>query len=133
MPTTIIPLNIRSGVPFTFEFVVTLPSGRSWWTDISQFEILAQIRDLPAYTSRLQFDLSKFFTVTLDAPDAYMVRLFLTGEQTRLITRSGYYDVIMSDVGTTDARAEVLLAGQVLLNSVVTAAKEATGVRSDCG
>ncbi len=121
---TVIPLNIESGIPSNMEFITTLPADRSWWLAREDFEILMQMRDAPNGKGNLILDLTKYLTVEMTGPHTLLTTFKMAGQHTRLICRSGYYDVVMSDVGGLDDRAVVLLRGPVRHKSTVTSEKE---------
>lgn len=120
-----VPFYVTSGIPFGKTIVAVLPAGRDWWTSASQFEILAQVREAPDENSPLILDMAQYMTVTFAAPDTLTIGLRLSGAQTRFITKSGYYDIVMSDKFQVDGLAVVLLKGAVYRDSVVTADTEA--------
>lgn len=116
-----VPFHITSGLPFSKTIEVTLPNGRSWWTSDSQFEVLSQVREGPTESSTLILDIAQFMTVSWSAPDDATITLEMSGADTRLITKSGYYDIILSDLLPTDERAIKILGGPVIQESLVTA------------
>lgn len=116
---------ITAGLPFLKSIVATLPQGRTWWVNRSDFEVLCQIREAADESSPLILDLVQYLTVSFDDADRVTIDLLMAGEETRNVTKSGYYDVILSDVGTRDARAVVLLEGPIKRKVLVTAAMEA--------
>jgi len=125
-----VPFHITAGLPFGKAIEVTLPtvaSGRDWWTAANQFEVLSQIRIADDPTSPLLLDLTQFIDFSFtNFPDTFTITLSLTGADTRLLTQSGYYDIVVSDILTTDARAYKILEGVVYYDSVLTADVEAT-------
>ena len=116
----LVPLYITSGLPCSRTITVTLPTGRAWWTSASQFEVLSQIRESSDESSPLLLDLKQFLTVNL-ATNTVTIVLTISGAKTRLLKKSGYYDMIISDTLNTDSRAFVLVSGPVYRDSVVTA------------
>lgn len=119
-----VPFHITSGLPFTRTIAVTLPTGRTWWTSGTSFEVLSQIREANDFQSKLLLDLKQFLTVTFTAPNSVSIALVMDGEDTRKLNASGYYDLIMSDPFSTDARAIVIISGPVYRTAVVTSEKE---------
>lgn len=117
-----VPFLIKSGIPFSKTIVATLPTGRSWWNDAVDFEVLAQIREGDTYESPLILDIAQFITTTfnplIDA-DEVTLELFMTGADTRLVTTSGFYDIILSDVLAVDDRAIQVVNGPVQRTAVV--------------
>lgn len=119
--TSYVRFNITSGLPFSKVINITFPTGRTWWTNTSQFELLFQIREHSKKNSPLILDMRQFLTVSFINADLLRISLSMTGANTRLVTKSGYYDLIISDVGVTDARAYVVIKGNVTQKSLVTA------------
>ena len=119
-----VPFHITSGLPFGRSIIVTLPNGRDWWTAANEFEVLMQVRKAPNNLATLILDLTQFLTVTFNAPDTVNIDLDMTGADTRLLSMSGHYDVVMSDPFATDDRAEKILDGPVYRESIVTADQE---------
>lgn len=115
-----VPLHITSGLPFAKTVVATLPTGRSWWTSGTQFEVLCQIREAPDYTSTLLLDLKQYLTVIFDDVDEVTILLEMTGADTRKLTKSGHYDMLISDTLAVDERAIRVISGQVFRDVVVT-------------
>ena len=106
---------------------MTLPTGRDWWTAQGEFEVLSQIREAPDYSSSLILDIAQFMTVTFDPgvdADLVTIDLDMTGADTRLVTGSGYYDVVMSDIYAIDDRAFPILQGAVYRTALVTSDTE---------
>ena len=116
-----VPFHITSGLPFSKTIDVTLPNGRAWWTNETQFEVLSQVREGPDENSTLIIDLAQFMTVTWSAPDDASILLEMSGAETRQVTKSGYYDIVLSDLLPTDDRAIKILGGPVIRDTLVTA------------
>lgn len=119
-----VPFHITSGLPFGKTIEVTLPSSRDWWLQANDFEVLSQIREADDPESPLILDLAQFMAVNLNV-HVVTIDLTLSGADTRKITRSGHYDIVMSDVLSTDARATKILEGVVYRDAVLTADTEA--------
>lgn len=119
-----VPLHIKSGIPYARTFMVELPTGRDWWTTDTQYEFLAQIRVSDSYRSGLLLDLTEFLTDTMETPDVIRVDLIMDGSDTRRLSHSGHYDVVMSDINQTDPRAYVISWGQVHHTDTVSADQE---------
>lgn len=129
MPAKQVPFHITSGIPFAKTVLVTLPNGRTWWTDESNFEVLCQVRESDSVDSDLILDLAQFLTVTFvpgTDPDLVTIDLTMSGTETRFITKSGHYDMVMSDAFAVDDRAIVIINGPVQRYSLVSAASEET-------
>lgn len=112
-------LDIKSGLPFKRALTVTLPTGRSWWTDEADFEFAMQIREEEDRSSRLICDLLPYLVTDKPSADIVTVQIIMSGEDTRLVTESGWYDLIMSDVDIHNDRAYQLLAGPLKRRSTV--------------
>lgn len=119
-----VPFHITSGLPFGKSIVVTLPTGRGWWTARPQFEVLCQVREAPDEASPLLLDLAQFMDVAFTAPDTVTIDLNMSGSETRFLRQSGYYDIIISDPLPTDVRAIRVLDGPVYRTTVTTADTE---------
>lgn len=117
-----VPFYITSGLPYAKEITVTLPTGRSWWTLISQFEIKAQIREGVDTAAPLLLDLTPYISYVFAGANNVIVTFEMDGSETRLLKSSGHYDFLMSDPFTTDARVIKFLDGPVYRDSVITAA-----------
>jgi hypothetical protein len=90
-----VPFYITSGLPFGKTIVVDLPNGRDWWTLITQFEVLSQAREGTDVSSSLIVDLAQYMTIGL-VGDVVTIDLVMSGAETRLVTKSGNYDIILS-------------------------------------
>ena len=117
-----VPFSITAGLPFSKTFNVTLPTGRNWWTNLEDFEAKAQVREKPDNSSALVLDFEPYMTLFFDNEDLVTITIDMTGEDTRNLTRSGFYDVILSDFGVVDARAYELSHGPVRFKPLVTSA-----------
>ena len=122
--TTNIVFNITAGLPFAKTIVVTLTNGRTWWTVRDDFEVLFQIRDGQNESDTLLLDLVQYLTITFDDLDTVTIALVMSGAETRNLTESGYYDVVMSDTGVDDDRGFKVLKGRVNRKTLVSAAEE---------
>jgi hypothetical protein len=118
-----VPFHIKAGLPFAKTIIATLPSGRAWWTLDNQFEVLAQIRESDDYSSPLILDIQNYITKSL-ATNTVTMNLVMTGADTRKVTKSGYYDIVLSDVNQVDANAFVVIHGQVYRTALVSSAAE---------
>jgi len=118
--TTSIRWDIKSGLPFAKSLLVTLPTGRSWWTSVSDFELSFQVREDPDKASNLITDLKTTLTPTFMDADNLRVNVGMTGADTRSITESGWFDIIISDSGITNARGFPLIdKGYIRRTSVI--------------
>lgn len=118
-----VPFHIKSGLPFAKTIVATLPSGRSWWTVDNQFEVLGQIREADEFDSPLILDLQNYMTKNL-VTNTVTINLVMTGADTRKVTKSGFYDIVLSDTLQVDTNAFVVIHGQVYRTSTVSGAVE---------
>ena len=105
--------KIRPGEPFAKTIVATLPTGRDWWLELANFEVLSQIREKKDRASGLILDLADFMTTTMPDEDTINIELDMKGEDTRLLTKSGFHDLFISDTGTADGRGYYLINGPV--------------------
>jgi hypothetical protein len=115
-----VPFPITAGLPFSKTFIVTLPTGRNWWTNIEDFEAKAQVREKPDVSSSLVLDFAPYMTLSFDNEDVITITIEMTGQDTRNLTRSGFYDVILSDFDVVDERAHKLSQGPVRFTPLVT-------------
>lgn len=109
-------LNLKAGLPFSRRIVVR--SGMGLWASLNLFEARMQLRELADRNSCIIADLSSYLTKSYDGEDI-VINWSMTGSQTRSL-QSGYYDLILSDVGSTDANAIQALYGYLNVDSVVT-------------
>lgn len=116
--STATTLSVQAGEPYTLH--ITLTDGKDTWPSLDDCEVRAQIRRYRSATSDLILDLTPFLTATFDGNNI-TVDLALTGGQTRTL-RGGHYDVVISDTGTSDERAIVLVHGTVDVTPIVTSA-----------
>lgn len=105
--------------------VISQNPTRTWWLTGSSFEVLGQIREAADEASPLILDLKQFFTVVFTAPNTVTITIRMNGEDTRRIKKSGYYDILISDLYAVDANAVVILKGNIFRDSVVTADQQA--------
>ncbi len=117
-----VPFYITSGLPYAKEITVTLPTGRAWWTLIGEFEIKAQIREGLDFNTPLLLDLTPYISYVFSGANNVIITLDMDGSDTRLLLASGYYDILLSDPWTEDARVIRILDGPVYRDSVITGA-----------
>lgn len=115
------PLHVKAGRPFTRRLRVTFPVARDYWLALTDFEVLGQIRAGDSEDTRLFNDLAEYMTPSLDGNDI-VIDWSMTGEDTRTLS-GGHYDILVSDPGTTDGRAVVVLKGRIWVEPIVTAAQ----------
>lgn len=116
-----VDLFIKSGLPFTKSYLVTLPSSRSWWTSTSGFEFIGQIRKKKTRDSDLLLDITQYISVTQIDVDTFLFEFKMTGQNTRLVTEDGFYDIIVSDIGIADNRAYEIGFGKVKRSTIISA------------
>lgn len=121
-----VPFHVTSGLPFARTITVSLPAGRTWWTTGTSFEVLSQIREAKDFDSPLLLDLKQFITTTFTAPNTVTISIVMNGADTRKLKKSGYYDIIMSDLFLVDARAIAIISGSVFRDAVVTSDQQET-------
>jgi len=112
--------NITQGLPFSKVINIALPTGRTWWTNVNNLEIRMQIRETPKKSAPLILNMSPYMTYSFIDADLLRVIVTMTGNDTRNLTKSGYYDIIASDAGVTDARAYLILKGTVKQKVLIT-------------
>jgi hypothetical protein len=100
-------LILRAGLPFARRFRVL--GATAVWPDLPSFEVRSQVRARKSPDSELKMDLAQFITMSIEGEDI-VGDISLTGSETYTLT-SGYYDVVLSDPGTTDARLIPVLEG----------------------
>lgn len=113
-----VDLRIQPGVPYARTWRVV--DGQNLWATLGAFEVRSEVRAAQAGGGSVLYDLGAHMTKALDGNDI-TVSLSLTGAQTRALA-GGYYDIILSDTGTTDANALRIPGGRVRLGDTVTAA-----------
>lgn len=121
-PTPIrqVDLELTSGLPYSR--VVRVTGGTSIWPTLGDFEVRSQIRSGPSEDSTLLGSLMPYITPSIDGLDI-LVTIDMTGAETYNVP-TGYYDIVLSDIGTTDVRAIPVLSGKVKVGSLTTAASD---------
>jgi hypothetical protein len=115
---TAVTLTVVAGLPYQRRFRIL--GGRKIWATRDLFEVRSHVRVRRLVTSQLLFDLTPFLKADYEADDI-VVDLEMTGEDTRKAVK-GYFDIIVSDVGSEDARALTIASGKVKVSTTVTAA-----------
>lgn len=114
-------LNVTRGLPYAVQWRVT--DGKNIWADINDFEVRSQLRKTKLPTSLLIANLhdfmSKEYGVDAQANDI-IVKLIMTGAQTRALSMSGFFDVILSDPGVEDVRGLEIYSGKIKLSDTTT-------------
>lgn len=114
-----VDLAMTAGLPYRRRFRVT--GAAVVWPTVPDFEVRSQIRAGKDETTELLYNLAQHITPSIDVDDI-VLDLELTGAQTRLVPHKGYYDMIISDPGVTDARAIPVSYGKIKVGLLVTAA-----------
>lgn len=110
-------LKVRAGLPFRRR--VRLTDGKlTFWDNLSLFEARMQIRVDKDSRSRLKYDFTPHLATAFDANDI-LVSWNLSGAET-LELKGGYFDLILSDIGTTDETAIPILWGTIDVTPIVT-------------
>jgi len=116
---TPVPLSITGGLPYSRRF--RLINGTTVWPTLGDFEVRSQMREGQTVTSALLADLRLFMTPSLDDTDI-IISLSMTGAETRALPKAGFYDIVISDIGTDDAQAVLVVpASPIAVGSLVTA------------
>lgn len=114
---------MQAGIPFARSIRIT--DGKNVWTNLGDFEVRSQLRTGRSPSYSLIVDLGQYMTKAFDGNDI-VVTWSMTGEDVRDITKNGYYDLIVSDLGVEDSRAILVLAGQIRVANTVTSAAGAS-------
>lgn len=121
-PSTNQPVDLimTAGLPYSRRIRVT--GATSIWSNLADFEVRSQIRVERSASSTLKANLTPFLSAEIEDDDI-VVTLTLSGRDTRVIP-SGFYDMIISDVGSEDVRAISVLSGQIKKRVLITAAAD---------
>ena len=114
---SLVDLIITAGLPFGRR--VRVSGGTNVWPTLVDFEVRSQIRREPNSISELLGDLRPYITPSIDGVDI-VLDIEMSGAQTRLIPE-GYFDIVISDPGSTDTRAISVLTGRIKIKTLVTA------------
>lgn len=112
------PLRVQAGSPYALRVVIA--NGTSLWTDLSDFDVRSQIRSGEGSQFPLRGDLTPFLTKSFEG-DNIVITLNMTGSQTRVL-KSGYCDMLVSDVGSADDKAIRVRIGIIEVLPIVTSA-----------
>lgn len=127
MSTDPTDLTIKAGRPFARE--IRAVGQAAVWPNVNAVEVRSQARigrseQYPLIDPALG-NLHQFMDLRIDGADV-VIDMALTGADTRAlaehITANTFYDVWLSDVGTTDERALQLLEGRLIVEHTITAA-----------
>lgn len=117
---TPVDLEVTAGLPYVRK--IRVAGATTFWVSDDDYEIRSQVREAKAPTARLVYDLGQHLTGQIEGSDL-VIELRMTGAQTRDLPK-GYYDIVVSDIGTVDARALRVLSGKVRVSSLITAASD---------
>lgn len=105
-------LPITQGLPRTM--VTTVTGGATLWPNGPQ--VYGQVRQRPG--KPLLLDLTPYLTHEVDGDDL-KVTLTLSGRVTRLLPRSGRYDIFVAEAGVEQLRSIRVAHGELNLTKVV--------------
>lgn len=114
-----VDLVMTAGLPYRRRF--RMGGVAAIWPTLPEFEVRSQIRAGKDETTELLYNLAQHITPSIDGVDI-VLDLVLTGADTRVIPKKGYYDIIVSDPGVTDQRAIPASSGKIKVGLLVTAA-----------
>lgn len=115
-----VELSVVAGLPYRRRFRVV--NGTSLWATLDAFEVRSQIRDGKTTEATLLGSLVPHLTPSIDNLDI-VIDLDMSGADTRALP-AGYYDIILSDVGTEDERGLRISNGKIKIGSLITAATD---------
>lgn len=116
----LVPLEIVPGAPRDMR--VRIRNGKTTWPSLDQVEARLQVRQDESERAPLVVDLTPHLVLSYDENDL-LILLHLTGNETRPLARKrGFYDLWVSDPGTSDLRAAQLIHGPFVGGTVVTSA-----------
>lgn len=109
-------LDITGGLPYSRRIRIT--NGVNVWPTLDDFEVRSEVRASPHGASKLKATLSQFITPSIDGNDI-VLDLQMTGSDTRALS-NGYYDIVVTDKGSTDLRGLRVLRGQLTVDQLIT-------------
>lgn len=109
--------TMQAGVPFSR--VIRVVDGKNIWATENTYEIRAQLRKTQHEDSELIAELHPFMSRAYDLNDI-VITWTMTGADVRTLRR-GNYDIVLSDVGVTDAKAVRILSGLISVSPGPTA------------
>lgn len=109
--STSIRWRVKPGLPFGKSLIVALPTGRDWWTDLSDFQTPFQVREEASKESNLIADFGSTLAVTFMNADTVRIIVDMDGAHSRLLTESGFFDIIMSSTGLTNEIGFAVIEG----------------------
>lgn len=109
-------LTIVKGLPYRRS--IRVKNGTNVWPTVDDFEVRSQVRVSDDPRSTLKTDLASFITSRVEGADI-VLDLAMTGAETRTI-HGGYYDIVVSDKGSTDINAIRVLGGKFNVKPLIT-------------
>lgn len=110
------PLKMQAGVPYARR--IRVEDGKNVWSTLDAFEVHSEVRATASVNAPLHGNLGQYMTPSFDGNDI-VIDLALTGQQTRTL-QSGYYDVLLTDAGSADAKGLLILFGPLTVKPVTT-------------
>lgn len=110
--------DVKAGLPFARQIRIT--NGKNIWATLEAFEARMHIREERDVTSSLKYDFSPHIIKSFDVDDIVLA-WSLTGAQTRELS-SGYFNLLVSDIGSVDDRAIQVIFGYLNLLPTTTSA-----------
>lgn len=105
-------LTMTSGRPLSQ--VIRVVDAKNIWPTVEELEVRAQLRTGKSTSDALIANLHDYMTWVFDVDDL-VISWTMTGEETRDLYaltwgyfKTGYFNVIVSDIGTVDGRALVV-------------------------
>lgn len=123
-------LTMTAGKPFSQKIRVT--DGKDVWPNLGDFEVRAQLRAGRTTSDSLIANLHESMSSSFDANDI-VIDWSLTGEDTRSMfglstwpakRKRGFFNIILSDVGTVDGRALVVPTISLTMEDTTTTASD---------
>lgn len=115
------PTNLAAPLGLPFARNIRVVGAKNVWPDLEDLEVRSQLRASASSAAALIANFHPFMSWDFDDDDL-VITWSMTGADVRAINRDGFYDVVVSDAGETDARAIVILAGQFTFPETVTTA-----------
>lgn len=109
-------LDITGGLPYNRR--VRVVNGAITWPTIDDFEVASEIRVSADKGAKLKGSLTPFIESSVEEDDI-LLDIRLSGAQTRTLP-NGFYDIVISDVGSADHRSIRVLKGRVNVTPLVT-------------
>lgn len=111
-------IEIVGGLPYNRR--IRVKDAALTWPTLDDFEVASHVRVSESRLSTLKAILTPYIFPSIEGPDI-VLDLNLTGSDTRTLS-GGYYDIVVSDKGSTDSRAIRALGGKLKIQPLVTGA-----------